>query len=185
MNEAPRMGLRPQGDAKGLVNTKAFDVDVANTVPLGKGSPVYLVAGKVRGLANAYSSAGLIAGSVVRICTTANKSVGGCPAATAGYRVEIAYERDQRYEITVDNTAFAEDGSDVGKMYDLSDETLTVVADEMTVGGFSTRQLKGASEAASAKQIIAGTKTGLINNVGGLANTEIFCTINPANHQQV
>lgn len=182
MNEAPRMGMRPQADAKGQVNCRKIEVDASNTVPLGMGSPYYVVAGKLRGLPAAHASNASIAGSIVRLMTDANKSVGSVAASTDGYWAEVTFERNQEYLFVMDDASFAADGSDNGKYYDLTDETMVAPTDEFSAG-FSLRQLEGASEATSGKQIVVSGKSGLPNNVGGVANTEVRGIINPANWQ--
>lgn len=184
MNENPVDGLRPQLDQNGHLLTREILVSASNTVALGIGSPYYVASGKALGLANGAADDADIAGVIV-VCKKANgQTVQNIPASTDGYKVEVTYTSNQEYAITFDTGAFSDTGADNGKMYNINDETMVANVNGFDGDAYSKRTLEGSSEAASAKQFVVSRKSGQINNVGGVAGTEVLCTINSANWQQ-
>lgn len=183
-NKAPVVGLRPIADAKGQVNTRGpIPISASNTVDLFVGSPYAISGGQIIGIPSDADGETEIAGCIVRLCTDGNCTVQNVKASTDGYMAEVTYEAGQEYLITVNDTSFADDGSDNGKMYNLTDETGTASANGFDGTPYSRRQLDGATEGASDKQMIASRKSGLVDNLGGVAGTEVIAKINPANHQ--
>lgn len=183
-NENPKFGLRPVLDQNGHALTREILVSASNAVALGIGSPYYVSGGKALGIANAAADDADIAGVVV-VCKKANgQTVQNIPASTDGYKVEVTYTSGQEYAICMDDGSFADDGSNNGKYYNINDETMTANTNGFDGDAFSKRTLEGVSEATSAKQFVVSRKSGQMNNVGGVAGTEVICTINSANWQQ-
>lgn len=183
-NENPKLGLRPVADTNGHILTREILVAANNPVPLGIGSPYAVVGGKAVGLANAAESTADIAGVVVLCKKATGLTVQNIPANTAGYAIEATYAPLQEYAICMDNDAFADDGSDNGKMYDINNESMTANTNGIDGDSFSKRTLKGSSEDTEGKQFVVSRKSGQMRNVGGVAGTEVICTINADNWQQ-
>lgn len=181
-NENVKMGLDPQPDNKGFIEVRPLiPISAAvNTVnALFKGSPYKITSGTVQ--AAVAGNAELIAGSIVKLYNSNKKEVLNLPASTAGY-ADVTYQPGQRYQITVESTTFADNGSNNGAMYNITDEGGTANADGFSGSGNSTIQITGAA-AASTRQIIASFKVRKDGNVGGVAGTLVECVINPVNHQ--
>lgn len=177
-------GLIPIPDNKGFVNTRDFiTVDSGNTVDLFVGSPYYIVAGKLRGVpltdTDATDKDLEVAGAVVKLYNSSGIGVLNLPSSTAGI-AEVTFEANQQYLCTMDSTHFADDGSDNGDLYNLKVEANTDAnADGFSGSGRSGVKLKSSTEATSDRQIVVSRKTQRIGNVGGVAGTEVVCTIHP------
>jgi len=182
-NKNPRIGFRPNADAKGQINTRTIAISASNTVPLFPGSLYYVSGGKALGLTAAYADDGDIAGTIVRLYNDDGCTVQNCLASVSGFNAEVTFEEKQEYVSTFDDASFADDGTDNGKFYNCTDEAATGNANGLDGDPYSQRTLEGASEAASAKQFAVSRKTGTPGNEGGVAGTEVYCTINPANWQ--
>lgn len=176
------MGLDPQPDNKGFIETRPFvpiSASVNTVNDLFKGSPYLITSGTVQ--AAVAGNGNLIAGSVVKLYNSNKKEVLNLPASTAGY-ADVTYQASQRYQITVESTTFAENGSNNGQMYNITDEGGTSNADGLSGTGNSTIQITGTA-AATTRQIIASYKVPKPGNLGGVAGTLVECIINPVNFQ--
>jgi len=178
------IGFRAVPNADGqVINTRTIAISSSNTVPLAVGSLYYVASGQALGVPASAGNTQDVAGSILRVYTDAGCTVQNCPAATDGYMAEVAFEEGQEYVTTVDDDAFANDGTDNGKMYNVTDETLTANANGLDGSPYSKRQLDGSSENVDTRMFIASRKTGTPGNTGGVAGTEVYCKINPANWQ--
>jgi hypothetical protein len=177
-------GLIPVPDNKGFVNTRDFvPVGSGNTVDLFVGSPYYMVSGAARGVpltdTDATDKDLEVAGAIVKLYNSSMVTVQNLPSSTAGY-AEVTFEPNQQYLCTIDDTGFADNGSDNGDLYNLKAETNTDAnADGFSGSGRSGVKLKGSTEATSDRQMAVSRKTQRVGNVGGVAGTEVFCTIHP------
>lgn len=183
-NKAPIVGLRPMADAKGQVNTRGpVAISSSNAVDLFIGSPYAISGGKIIGIPDNADENTKIAGAIVALFKNNGCVVQNVKASTDGYMAEVSYEADQEYVITVDDDGFADDGTDNGKAYLLTDETATAGSDGFEGDPCSQRQIDGSTEHATDGQMIVSRKSGLIGNQGGVAGTEVVARIKPANHQ--
>jgi hypothetical protein len=177
-------GLIPIPDNKGFVNTRDFvPVSASNTVDLFMGSPYVMASGALTGVALTDTDATdkdlEIAGAVVKLYNSNMVTVLNLPASTAGY-AEVTYEPNQQYLCTMDSTHFADNGSDNGDLYNLKPETNTDAnADGFSGAARSGVKIKSSTEATSDRQLAVSRKTQRIGNVGGVAGTEVICTIHP------
>lgn len=182
-NENVIAGLVPIPDNKGLVDTRDFiPVSASNAVALFPGSPYYMVSGALRGVPTT-GSAGTdkdlsVAGAVVKLYDSNYRTVQNLLASTAGF-AEVTYAANQQYLCTINGTGFADNGSDNGDLFNLAVESATANADGFSGAGRSAVQLASGSEATSDAQMAVSRKTQRVGNVGGVANTEVICTIHP------
>lgn len=165
------IGLVPQPDAKGVINTRVIDISAANTMVLGIHSPYAInTSGEAVGAVTTCS------GTIVRLMKDNMVSVSTVPATTDGYKAEVTTDNDQLFNITVAGTQFTD--ADNGKSYNFTAETL--VADpEGLKGVYSKRQLDGSSESASSGIMIVSRRTGALRNDPGVDKVEVYATINP------
>ena len=184
-NSNPACGLVPLPDAKGAVitSTTRIPISSSNTKALGMYSPVYVTSGEVRGVVTYVDGTESVSGSVTGLYTaaTGGKAVGTVPASTGGYYAEITTSPDQRFRIRVSGTGMAD--ADRGKMYSLTEETLTASTDGL-VSGFSKRELDSTTEQTSGEQFIFLGRTGSIRNDASTDDMEVVVKINPANFVQ-
>lgn len=176
-------GLEPYGDLKTL--PEEFTVDTSNTEALFVGSAFYLVNGVARALpedgsTGAIASDQAIKGRVMCIRNSAGKPVQNLPAATAGF-IEGTTDRDQLYQITVDDTGYAD--ADAGDMYDLLLETGTANANGLDGDGASKQQLDGSSKAADAHFTVLGRVRGMESNDASTIGTVVYGKISASNYQ--
>lgn len=181
-NENVKRGLEPLPDNKGMIECRSkIPISAAvNTVnDLFTGGPYKITSGTV--IAAVAGNAELIAGSIVQLYDSNEKPVTNLPKSTAGF-ADVTYRADQRYQITVESTTFADNGSNNGQMYNITDEGGTASANGRDGSSYSTIQITGAA-AADTRQIIASFKVSKPGNLGGVAGTLVECRINPVNHQ--
>lgn len=175
----PQIGLRPIAPAGGGINTRKASVSASNTIALGVGSSVYMSGGSVLGTLTpaVYDGTEKVSGVVVRCYDSNGRSVPNIPASTAGYGVEMTTDPDLRFAITVSGTGIA--AADIGKTYELTDETMTANTNGFDGDSFSKRQLDSATEAAATKQFVVQELTGVPGNAYATDDMEVIVTIDP------
>ena len=180
----PQIGLRPIAPAGGGINTRKATVSGSNTIALGVGSAVYMAGGVVLGSLTpaVYDGTEKISGVVVRCIDSNGRSVPNIPASTSGYSVEMTTDPDLRFAIKVSGTGIA--AADLGKSYELTDETMTANSNGMDGDSFSKRELDSATEAASGKQLVVQELTGVPGNAYATDGMEVIVTIDAASFVQ-
>ncbi len=177
-----KRGLDPLPDNKGMIECR-YKVPISasvNTVnDLFKGGPYKISSGTV--IAAVAGASELIAGSIVQLYDSSMQKVNNLPKSTAGY-ADVTYLANQRYQITVESTTFADDGSDNGKTYNITDEGGTASSNGRDGTSYSTIQITGTAHATD-NAIIASKKVEMPGNAGGVAKTLVEAVIHPDNHQ--
>src|SRR5690606_16255565 len=153
-------------DAKGPPNTRRVEVSSSNAVALFPGSLYVMSGGKLVSVANSAGNATEVAGAVISLYNTDGCSVQNLPAGTAGW-AEVTFEANQEYVVTVDDDAVADNGSDNGTMFNVTDETGVANANGTDGTPYSTRKLDGSTGNADTRMFIASRKTGTPGNMGG------------------
>lgn len=166
------IGLNPQPDAKGTINTRMIPISASNTIPLGINSPyVKNSSGEAIGATTTCS------GSLIGFKSPTGVSVASVPAGASGYQGIATIDRDQKFQITMDGTGFVD--TDAGKTYSFTTETLVANIDGFR-GNYSRRQLDSTTEHASTGVMTVSRRTDALVNDAGVDNVEVWCTITPA-----
>lgn len=182
-NENVKMGLDPQPNNKGVVETRPkvpISASVNTVNDLFVGGPYKITSGTV--IAGVAGNAELLAGVIVKLYDANEKEVKNLPKSTAGF-ADVTFQENQRYITTISGTEFANDGSNNGAMYNITDEAATASANGLDGDSYSKIQLDGSTEATSTRQIIASFKVLKDGNLGGVTGTAVECVINPVNFQ--
>lgn len=184
-NENVKKGLEPMPDNKGFIDCRylvPISASVNTVNDLFAGGP-YKIHSAGTLIAAVAGDSELIAGSIVQLYDSNKRKVTNLPKSTAGY-ADVTYLASQRYTITVSGTEFADDGSNNGFTYNITDEGGTASANGFDGSSYSTIQLDGSTEHASNCQIRVSKKVEKPDNVGGVTGTLVECTIDSANWQQ-
>lgn len=170
------IGLVPQPDAKGTVNTREINISAANAMALGINSPYVMNAS-----GEAIGATTTCSGTILGLKKLNGVSVASVPASTAGYKAIVTTDKDQIFQITVSGIQFTD--ADNGKAYNFTAETLVANIDGFN-GNYSRRQLDGATEAAVGAVMTVSRRTGALRNDPGVDKVEVFATITPAQFVQ-
>lgn len=175
-NKYLKRGLVPIWDMSGPV-TKRVPKSTSSTVALLVGSPVLFTAGYAES-ASATDDANMT-GSVVALFDSAGKPVNQLVHDAAGY-VEISYQQDQQYRITVDSTDMT-----VAKVGNTCNLLVSDAADPTdTNQTYSLAQLDGDKLAADAHgQLLVVGIVDRLDNAVATIGTEVIVKIEPTNYQ--
>jgi hypothetical protein len=194
-NRTVPRGLDPEWHGSTPPLCVATDLPTAAESPpaLFIGSPVLKTGGYASAMAanatDGSADTAKVTGSIVMLYDASGAPRHNWPA-NAGGSCEHTFSRDQRYRMTMNNTAYA--AADTGMAYGITDEESTAETagslSSATMGDhWSSRQLNGATEVAKTGNQkpfwVVGVTPIIFGNSVAVAGTEIWVTINPASWQ--